>query len=384
MNSVHHLLKRHLSLAADEQGGGIAVDKLSALVESAYQAADQRFDLLASHVSDALLVTNSGFEVVSANPAALDMLGCTADAINGQSMAAILPELNAGLFQPARPGTVIADKVETVARRCNGKKFDAVISIIAANIGQHGRRICVLHDAGQVRQLQRQGETRDAQVHAMLNTLEVGVAMFDGAGHLNQANSPVESLLDLRHPRIAPGLSIEDFACRLLPGAPREKVVRLVTRLRRRRRGTVILRRPGGKVIEARIGPVDNGGLIACFNDITLLSRTRDKAEAARVAAEEANTAKSAFLAMMSHELRTPMNAVLAMAGLLARSDLDEEQRENVKTLLDAGDVMMSLLNDILDLSKIEAGKLDIDTADVDIRHTLRKLERLWRPVLDN
>ncbi len=384
VNSVHHLLKRHLSLAAEEQGGGIAVDKLSALVESAYQAADQRFELLASHMSDALLVTNGSFEVVAANPAALAMLGCTPEAIHGQSMGAIMPELQAELFRPARPGAIIADKVQTVARRCNGKKFDAVVSVFAANIGQHGRRVCILHDAGALQQLQRQGETRDAQLHAMLNTLELGVVMFDGAGLLNQANAPVETLLELRSPRIAPGLSIEDFACRLLPGAPKDKVIRLVTRLRRRRRGTIILRRPGGKVIEARLGPVEDGGLIACFNDITLLSRTRDNADAARIAAEDANRAKSAFLAMMSHELRTPMNAVLGMAGLLAKANLDEEQRENVKTLQDAGEVLMSLLNDILDLSKIEAGKLAIENGDVDIRHTLRKLERLWRPVLDN
>ena len=384
MKSVHHLLKRHLGLAAQDSGDGIEIDKLSALVENAYVAADQRFEMLASQISDALLVTTSGFEVVSANPAALDMLGCTSEAICGQTVGTILPELKMSILQPARPGTLVADKVKTVARRCNGKKFDAVISVFAVNIGRHGRRACVLHDTGKLRKLQRDGETRDAQLDAMLNTLELGIVMFDGGGLLSQVNSPVESLLDLRSPKIAPGLSLEDFACRLMPGADRERIIRLVTRLRRRRRGTIILRRPGGKVIEARLGPVEDGGLIVCFSDITGHSRTRDNADAARIAAENANAAKSAFLAMMSHELRTPMNAVLGMAGLLAKSDLDDEQRENVKTLLDAGDVLMSLLNDILDLSKIEAGKLDIDEDDVDIRHCLRKLERLWRPTMDN
>ncbi|VAV95775.1 sensory box histidine kinase/response regulator [hydrothermal vent metagenome] len=96
------------------------------------------------------------------------------------------------------------------------------------------------------------------------------------------------------------------------------------------------------------------------------------------------NKIQEEFLAMMSHELRTPMNAVLGMARHLVSSDLDAEQRESVKTILDAGDVMMSLLNDLLDKSKIDAGKLSLEVVNVDLRHLLRKMERLWRPTIEN
>uniref|UniRef100_B0SVE4 histidine kinase n=1 Tax=Caulobacter sp. (strain K31) TaxID=366602 RepID=B0SVE4_CAUSK len=80
----------------------------------------------------------------------------------------------------------------------------------------------------------------------------------------------------------------------------------------------------------------------------------------ARGRAEAANEAKSAFLAVMSHELRTPLNGMLGMAQALRTEDLDARQREQVELMIDSGDTLLVLLNDILDLSKIEAGKLEI------------------------
>lgn len=93
--------------------------------------------------------------------------------------------------------------------------------------------------------------------------------------------------------------------------------------------------------------------------------------------------AQEKYLAMMSHELRTPMNAVLGMAQHLATTPMNEEQLESVKTIIEAGDLMMSLLNDLLDKSKIDAGKLTLEAVNIDLRHTLRKMERLWRPTIE-
>ena len=94
--------------------------------------------------------------------------------------------------------------------------------------------------------------------------------------------------------------------------------------------------------------------------------------------AEIASAAKSDFLAVISHEIRTPMNAVMSAANLLRRTRLDPRQREHVSMLVDAGDVLLGLLNDVLDFSKIEAGKMQLEVADIDVRDRLRSLVRLW------
>lgn len=110
------------------------------------------------------------------------------------------------------------------------------------------------------------------------------------------------------------------------------------------------------------------------------MQEARDAALDARGKAEVANAAKSDFLAVVSHEIRTPMNAVISAANLLKSTRLDMRQAEHVDMLIDAGDVLMGLLNDVLDVSKIEAGKMELETADMVVRDRLTALGRLWEP----
>ena len=103
-----------------------------------------------------------------------------------------------------------------------------------------------------------------------------------------------------------------------------------------------------------------------------------------RTFAEVANTSKSAFLATMSHEIRTPLNGVLGMAHSLKLDNLPREQAEKVKTILDSGEMLMSILNDVLDLSKIEAGRLEIVPSDADVGHMIARVHKLYLPIAED
>ncbi len=99
------------------------------------------------------------------------------------------------------------------------------------------------------------------------------------------------------------------------------------------------------------------------------LTQANRELDAARVAAESANRAKSEFLANMSHEVRTPMNGVIAMTSLLLESDLTEEQLEYAQTIRHSADALLTIINDILDFAKIEAGRMELDSAPFSVRN---------------
>ncbi len=111
--------------------------------------------------------------------------------------------------------------------------------------------------------------------------------------------------------------------------------------------------------------------IIGCAVDHTQAKQAEQELIETKNAAQAANKAKSDFLAMMSHEIRTPMNAVLGMLDLLRRSSLDDQQRGQVGLARESANALLTILNDILDFSKLDAGRMEIDTSDFDLRQVI-------------
>lgn len=120
-------------------------------------------------------------------------------------------------------------------------------------------------------------------------------------------------------------------------------------------------------------------GVVGATTDVTTLKQIEQALQQAKEAAEAANTAKSIFLANISHELRTPLNVILGFAQVMQRDPLlSPEQRENLQIIRRSGDHLLGLINNVLDLSKIESGRITLDESGVDLIDLVRSLEQMF------
>ncbi len=148
-----------------------------------------------------------------------------------------------------------------------------------------------------------------------------------------------------------------------------------------------LLHQPGVyRWMEAHCGLVrDEQGapceIIASIRDVSASKAMEDDLREARERALGASAAKAAFLANVSHEIRTPMNGVFGFTEMLAETELDPKQRHYVRMIADSGRAMMRLLNDILDMSKIDSGNMHICAEPVDLAKKIRKCSQLMIPV---
>ncbi|SJM56696.1 diguanylate cyclase/phosphodiesterase (GGDEF & EAL domains) with PAS/PAC sensor(s) [Brevundimonas diminuta 3F5N] len=151
----------------------------------------------------------------------------------------------------------------------------------------------------------------------------------------------------------------ERLACRRAPIAPREMQV-------------------AGRWLRVQDRPTVGGGAVTVCSDISDLKRNAEALAEARDAAEAANRAKSRFLANMSHEIRTPLNGVIGVAQALTRTELSQHQQEMLELIQSSSRTLQTLLSDILDLARVESGRLELKEEPLDLARTVEEAALLY------
>jgi PAS domain S-box-containing protein len=345
-------------------------------------------------MSDAVMVLDKYNRITDLNPAAQRLLGHTLSELVGQPAAMVA---SAWSDQTERFRDV-TEAHEEIVLTVDGtpRSFDLRISPLSGRHGSLSGRLMVLRDITERKQamealeLAREEQAVSARENArlyleahsqrqyfeaLMQNSPIAVATTDLNDNIVACNPAFEQLFGYTQAEIV-GCNVDEVvsspeyyaeATSYSARAHRGEVIHSTTR-RRRKDGTLVDVEVLGVpvLVEGR-----KVGIFALYLDITERKQAMEAIEQARTAAEVANEAKSAFLAMMSHEIRTPMNAIIGMTGLLLDTSLSTEQREYAETVRASSDVLLTIINDILDFSKIEAGKLELEHQPFDLRECL-------------
>lgn len=131
---------------------------------------------------------------------------------------------------------------------------------------------------------------------------------------------------------------------------------------------------------EARMIHIKDDEVITIIRDVTSIKENEKQLKIAKEQAEQMSKAKSEFLANVSHEIRTPMNAILGFSEILHDKVENPKYKEQIKAIISSGRTLLSLINDILDLSKIEAGRLDFEFEPMNFNHKITEIQQLFEP----
>jgi PAS domain S-box-containing protein len=342
------------------------------------------------HSYDGIIVTDAQGIIIEVNPALCRITGYSAAELLGNSPRLLASGQHDQQFYAAMWRDILGKDVwqgELVNRHKDGHLYfvGGSITVCRNAAGRIQQFICVMSDITERHAAQTNLQRINNRLQSILDNIPVGLSVFDADLKLVAKNQLFQTNLDL------PDALFEDNAAtfeRLIrfnvdrgeygPGQPDDQVAEKMTLVQQWHAHQFKRTRPNGLVLDIRGAPMPDGGFITTYADITDLVRANEEAQAA-------NLAKSRFLATMSHEIRTPMNGILGMAQLLIQPNLSERDRlEYAHTVLGSGQSLLSLLNDILDLSKIEAGHFVMDLSPVDPAHLLQETQSLFSGAAKN
>ncbi len=257
--------------------------------------------------------------------------------------------------------------VEAAGRFTRGELARSVIAMVS---------MIVLAGCGMLLTHRLAHRSAFATLRSALNRAPIGLGYFDRNNLLQVWNA---TLADFARPyglTLAQGMSLSEIAERTAMDAKARQAAKAVLDAVDEQVGEWVspdtFSSPDGRFQSLKLTPAEDGGFLLIITDITEHVTVTEREIEARRLAEGASRAKSEFLANMSHEIRTPLNGILGMTQVMSREALDADQRERLEIIGASGAALLEILNDVLDLSKIEAGRMELNEAAFDLEETVR------------
>jgi PAS domain S-box-containing protein len=367
---VTNLLRKNLDITERKR----AENKLLAVTNSAH---------------DAILMMEPHGRITYWNPAAVQIFGYRAEEVLGTDLHILLaPERYHAAHHAAIPefqltgnGNAVGKTIELSALRKDGQEIVVEMSLSTIFLDGGWHAVAIIRNITERIRVEKALEESERFMRILTDTIPGMVGYwtrelrcgFANAAYLEWFGKTPEQIRGIHIRELLGGelfIRNEPFINAALQGE-RQQFERTLTKAD----GTI------GYSWAHYIPDVDGDqvrGFFALVSDVTELKQSQLRLERLNVELEKqteeakaASRAKSEFLSNMSHEIRTPMNGVIGMTQLLQMSDLNEEQKEYADLLFTSGKNLLSLINDILDLSKIEAGKITLEMADFDLKNCL-------------
>ncbi len=340
----------------------------------------EMFQTVFNNSATAITVTDKNEKIVAWNPFAERMLGMEREALFNKPIKDLYPPKEwrrLRSFRIRRKG-MLSD-IETQIIKPDGKIIDVNISVtVLKNLeGKVVGSIGIMRDITNQKIADKKVRESENKIRVILDNSAAAITLTDDQERIVSWNKYTEHMLGMKKN----DLYLKDVSS-LYPEDEWKKIrsekIRKIGS--KHHLETKVVKRDGHIIdIDLSINVLrdDKGkliGSVGIMQDITEQKRFQEMLIQAKLSAEEANSAKTLFLANMSHEVRTPMNTILGMVDLTLDTELSDEQKENLSVVKDAADNLLGLLNDILDLSRVEAGKISLEKIEFHLHNVARSV----------